>query len=151
MVPDHELPVGAAPGTRPKDSTTVGKATNSNFKEETMNVQYLLELADFLEKKPDEAVDMSTWSRYESNAPCKTAACIAGWATIRAEEKAVVDGSYEEVFRNLAGLTDKQATHLCYTIFWPHKYVDLYNEVGSRKAAVQLLRDVANGVTILAQ
>jgi deoxyribodipyrimidine photolyase-like uncharacterized protein len=63
-----------------------------------MHVEKILKLADFLETVPDERFNMNYFFRgtdhdyryiIENGGSCGTAACVAGWASIRFKEEAL--------------------------------------------------------------
>jgi hypothetical protein len=108
-----------------------------------MNVDLLKQVADAIEKDPVR-LDMSSWTDTDDAvAPCKTTACIAGWAVTlslakqalddpKAWRKAVVSMDRENRPLSISdsaveklGITDAQSEKLFHADGWPK---DLYNE-----------------------
>jgi len=123
-----------------------------------MNKERLLELADVIERAPVESFDMDDWLRLNVNAPCGTAACIAGHtclhfvagydnrfevAKARGVSIGVLFSSIEIAARDVLELTDEEADRLFFASSWPSEWEEIYeNEHKTRnKVASAYIRE----------
>lgn len=113
-----------------------------------INKELINQIINKLEEAP-EAYDQSSYGRFSKNAPCGTAACIAGWAYHFSTESDVRDPDvthrmiHEGAARAL-GLTEKEAAVLFdgYAFHWPQEFKEAFWTEGQASAAIAYLRHI---------
>jgi hypothetical protein len=137
-----------------------------------MNTDLLRDVRDHIATEP-EHFDMDSYFHDDMNlaegqsaplpAACGTTACIAGWAATlcgRYEARGTAFGNWgiapvggDSTTFFLAGaeslgITNKQAERLFYRDQWPEHYREMEFEETQAKAAVSLLDDILDGLTV---